>query len=254
MEGASRLRPRDIGELIDETFALYRRNFALFAGVVAVVAVPQAILGLIAIAFHDTFFGGAALVLIFVTIAFYVVMIAALARVISRRYLNEPTTVPAAYRSIGWRIFFRLIGASALWILCVFVSAFFFLLPAIVISVYWLFIPQVIVLEGVTVADSLGRSWRLVQGSFWRTLGFALVVFIAYTLVEWGITEAAAFALSPLGTAGAVVGVLLSATISTLSLPFLLGATTLLYYDQRIRKEGFDLELLARDLAMRPQP
>jgi hypothetical protein len=37
-----------------------------------------------------------------------------------------------------------------------------------------------------------------------------------------------------------------------LALPFLFGAVTLLYYDLRIRKEAFDLELLARGLSLRP--
>src|SRR5262249_41153494 len=117
---------------------------------------------------------------------------------------------------------------------------------------FWIFIPQVIVLEGVTVGESLGRSWQLVSGSFWRVFGYGLLVFVAYLVVQVGITDAVALALSPLGVGGAIAGGLVSAAVSTLSLPFLFGAITLLYYDLRVRKEGFDLELLARDLSLLP--
>jgi hypothetical protein len=247
-----RLRQRDIGELLDETIALYRRNFALFAGIVAVLAVPQALLGVVAAVYSGTFLGGAAILLIFLSTMLYIVMIAALARAISRRYLDETTTIADAYRSIGWSIIVRLVGASVIWFLCIGMSFAFFVIPAIVFAVYWLFVPQVIVLEGVTAANSLGRSWRLVQGSFWRVFGYGIVVFIAYGVLQIGVTQAIGLALSPLGVAAPVLGGLVSASISTLALPFLLGAITLLYYDLRIRKEGFDLEILARALAESP--
>lgn len=251
-ESLPRLRPRDLGELIDETLALYRRNFALFAGVVAVVAVPQAVLAALSLLFANTVVGAIAIILVFVTIAFYIVMIAALARVISRRYLAEESTVIGAYRSIGWRLVFRLLGAFIMWALCLSISVSFFLIPAIVIAVYWLFVPQVIVLEGSSVANSLDRSWKLVTGNFWRVFFYGLAVYVAYVLVQWGITEAVLFGLSPLGAGGAIVAGLISAVVSTLCLPFLFGSITLLYYDLRIRKEGFDLELLARDLSLQP--
>src|SRR5947209_6283274 len=175
----ARLRPRDLGELIDETLALYRRNFALFAGIVAVVAIPQAVLAALSIVFGNSVVGTIAVVLLIVTIACYIVMIAALARTISCRYLGEETTVPGAYRSIGWRLALRLLGAFTVWALCLALSVAFFVIPAVVISIYWLFIPHVLVLEGCTVAHSLDRSWKLVHGSFWRVFFYGLVVYLA---------------------------------------------------------------------------
>src|SRR5207247_5759553 len=39
-----RLRPLEIGDLLDETFRMYRRHFLLFAGVSAILAIPSAAL------------------------------------------------------------------------------------------------------------------------------------------------------------------------------------------------------------------
>lgn len=39
-----RLRPLEIGDLLDETFRMYRRNFFLFAGLSVILSIPQAAL------------------------------------------------------------------------------------------------------------------------------------------------------------------------------------------------------------------
>src|ERR1700736_5967342 len=37
-----RLRPLEIGDLLDETFRIYRRHFLLFAGISVILAIPSA--------------------------------------------------------------------------------------------------------------------------------------------------------------------------------------------------------------------
>src|SRR5262245_4927297 len=39
-----RLRPLEVGDLLDETFRMYRRHFGLFAGISVILAVPSAAL------------------------------------------------------------------------------------------------------------------------------------------------------------------------------------------------------------------
>src|SRR6266705_2457348 len=39
-----RLRPLEIGDLLDETFRMYRRHFFLFAGISVILAIPSAAL------------------------------------------------------------------------------------------------------------------------------------------------------------------------------------------------------------------
>ena len=44
---APTLRPMNLGDILDTTFSLYRQNFALVAGIVAVLTIPETILNLI---------------------------------------------------------------------------------------------------------------------------------------------------------------------------------------------------------------
>ena len=58
-----------------------------------------------------------------------------------------------------------------------------------------------------------------------------------------------------LGGSFAWLGVALSGVLSQLvSLPIVTVAATLLYFDARIRHEGFDLQIMASDLAVADRP
>src|SRR5207302_10967326 len=109
---APRLRPMGLADLLDATFALYRQNFALFAGIAAVLAVPQLVLNL-PLAFFSagpiaqqnangtsTFeFNNLVPFLIvlgvggLLTLIFSALVTGALAYAISQRYLNRPVSV-----------------------------------------------------------------------------------------------------------------------------------------------------------------
>lgn len=108
-----------------------------------------------------------------------------------------------------------------------------------------------VVLERRTAAAALGRSWRLVKGSWWRTFGvIALVTVIATALA--GILAVPFSVLAELlnGTGGVAtglgpltveaVGTVLAAAVTW---PFSAAATVLLYVDRRMRREGLDLDL-----------
>jgi hypothetical protein len=108
---------------------------------------------------------------------------------------------------------------------------------------------QAIVLEGQGPWAGLTRSWRLVGQAFWRSLGIILLVYAFIYIVSLVVQL-------PLIIAGAFFGMLLNnsvlyqgiASLATygvliLVLPLQFIIFTLLYYDLRIRKEGYDLEL-----------
>jgi hypothetical protein len=106
-----------------------------------------------------------------------------------------------------------------------------------------------IVLDRAPATGSLGRSW-------WLTRERAGAVFLAL-LIAWAvylsiyIVVALAAQLVPF----VPVRVLLGSAVQVLVYPFVGVVTTLLYYDLRVRKEGFDLEMMARDLgATEPPP
>jgi hypothetical protein len=190
-----RLEPLSLSELLDQTFALYRQNFALFAGIVAVLAVPQVIISTVinlgrpgsvvtgtgssAVIHGDRLtasFGlsGAAAI---VAIVFAALITGALARAISARYLGEPITVMEAYRSLGWSTFLRLALASIILGILVALGVITLFIMSVVFLVRYLFISQAIVIEGEPLFGAFGRSWRLTRGSFWRIFGYGFVIF-----------------------------------------------------------------------------
>ena len=116
----------------------------------------------------------------------------------------------------------------------------------------------VLLLEGSTVRGALSRSWRLVGGSFWRVLGIILlaglitgataaliqVPFTAgATIVDLGFDNQlhAKWLPTLLSTTVNVVGQAVSGSILT---PWSAAVVALLYIDLRMRREGFDLELI----------
>lgn len=121
-------------------------------------------------------------------------------------------------------------------------------------SVRWAFFVQAIVLENYNSTGGLGRSWKLGKGSFWRIL----FVLAALTLLVLGLNLG--FYLLALTLAMALQSPILIAAFVSVSLqlvnilvtPLQFSVLTILYYDLRVRKEGFDLQMQMQRLPDAP--
>ncbi len=133
------------------------------------------------------------------------------------------------------------------------------LLPLILITYYalsvrWQFAPQAIVIEQRGALEGLRRSWNLVRGSFWRVAGIALVLTIMITI----LSSAASFSLQfivfalPSFVLINALSTIMTNLLQMIVLPLQFGTLTLLYYDLRVRREGFDLQQMADQLAPAP--
>lgn len=302
--GFGRFRPLGVGELIDASFTLYRRNLLLLVAITAVVQVPFAILNLVifellgvgsdldTVGGRGGLFGttspGATLspaqatalkslfvyTGIVVAVQVFVVLplsLAAMSRAVSDRYLDRPASLGSSYAAalrrggslLGAILLLLLIvaGVSAVAIVGVAVAAFagpFGIVPAIVVTLAWIaslpllavrstLFAQAIVVEGVGSLEGLRRSWRLTRGFFWRTLGILAVVLILQAVVGWVLQAPVALLVSGAGTQQ-LIGQAVSAVTSVVVSPLSLIALTLVYYDYRIRREAFDIEMLAASL------
>jgi membrane-anchored glycerophosphoryl diester phosphodiesterase (GDPDase) len=136
----------------------------------------------------------------------------------------------------------------------------FLLLVVAVASIFvytrLLLTPQAIVLEDRQALAGLQRSWRLVGGSFWRTLAIMLLMGILIYLISALPAGILSFSLT-LASGGSTSNLMFNQAISTLvaeigiiiALPLQLAVYTLLYYDLRIRKEGYDIEMMSQQAA-----
>lgn len=128
---------------------------------------------------------------------------------------------------------------------------------SIAIFVRFLLTTQTIVLEGQNAVGGLRRSWQLVKGSFWRVIGtvalmavITWLIMIIFSVPGSLLIVGATVALGPGALAwGQAIGTLFSQIGVILALPLQLAVFTLLYYDLRVRKEGYDLEVLANQIA-----
>ncbi len=199
------------------------------------------------------------------------VQAAAIVDAMSKRYLGQPTTIGESLRA-GLRASVRLILASiiafvsfivlitmAVVVLAIVTAAIGNPLPAIIggIAVFvlilyvvasWMPLPAVVTLEGRGPVDGIRRAWGLAGGARWRILGLLTLVTILQGIL--GILFAFIF-LGTIVTEGAAKTVLqevANLAVNALWAPIQWGVFTLLYYDLRVRKEAFDLQLAAESI------
>jgi len=118
----------------------------------------------------------------------------------------------------------------------------------------WSLAGPALLLENQKVTMAMRRSWRLVQGSWWRVFG---ILFLAAIIVSVGrgivVAPFQLLAAIPSAAAGGglggIVGSLLVQDIGTIIsgtifYPFSAAVSALLYIDLRMRREGLDVELM----------
>jgi hypothetical protein len=100
--------------------------------------------------------------------------------------------------------------------------------------------------EELSPRQALTRSWELTRNYWWRTFALSLVISILRSIVALGpgalltALVGMAFKLDFYADLAIAQGVGIFTT--TLYIPVEIGAIALYYYDQRVRKEGFDLD------------
>lgn len=171
-------------------------------------------------------------------------------RVIAQAYLGETTdwrsSLSYALRHTG-----SLLWLGLLYLLGVGLATIFLVLPGVWLYVAWAFAVPALFVEGVRGRQALGRSFALVKGRWWRTFGVLAVGFILAGIVS-GLVQAL-FVVGIFADSGNDALVLVLSALAgivglAISTPFQAALVTVVYFDLRVRREGFDLELLAREM------
>jgi hypothetical protein len=147
------------------------------------------------------------------------------------------------------------LGATGIGILCLLIFVIgppilaLFLYILILFSLY----AQCVVIEDLRPIEALTRSARLIRGNWWRALG----IFIALQLIMSFIYETSKIAFTALDSVilsfNQDLEILGHATIATgltvvqiSSTPILILGVTILFYDLKVRREAYDLEMMIR--------
>ncbi|MHA7262535.1 hypothetical protein ACX80W_04925 [Arthrobacter sp. TMN-37] len=129
------------------------------------------------------------------------------------------------------------------------------------ISVKLVLAPAALMLEGTGPVQSARRSWVLTGRNWWRTFGILLLTSLMVSIITSVVATPISFLVTLLfsfsdapaaGTADALDSLPIlfitqgvSAFFAAIGYAFQSGVTSLLYIDLRIRREGFDVVLLA---------
>jgi hypothetical protein len=251
--------PQTTGELLDRASHLYFGNFSLLLGMSAIFHIPSipveiARAARIATGTRVTF-SGAMLELLATSISLFVIAPltgGATAKMVSDIYLGNNVTLTGALRA-AWSRYGTLLKSHFIPVMAVMAGIVMFVVPGILWLLAYLFISPIVMNEGLSRSREIRlRSRSLVRG--YRGKAFVIIVVILFIqlLAQAGIRSMARFFVGAASSIG--VATMLNQSVAIVAAPMFALSITLLYYDLRIRKEGFDLEMLSRAVGNRETP
>jgi hypothetical protein len=223
-------------------------------------------------------FGIVALVL---TILMLAAQSAALVYAGGQRYLARAVTIGEAFRAglsaagrlflAGLAVFFAIFamwvvvfiaagvvaflarGAGAVAFIVIGLAVIVAIVGTFYLAASWLIAPVIVVVEKMGPLAALSRSWRLSEGNRWRIIGIQALLGILNLVLSiliagiFGALDAGGGETGQLGVATLVENLInFASTIIWAPVEWI--AFTVLYYDLRVRKEAFDLQLAAEAL------
>jgi len=273
---AKQLRPLSVGELLDRTFSLYRNNFVLFVGI---MAVPQLVSFAAGLAFamfprlaaasgtaNSSAVIAGVMVAVFGFMAlsivhFIVLGIAQGATVyaVSQVYMDRITTMNDAYRFMSKR-FWPVLAVILLTAVALMLGFLVFFVGAIFAFLFFSLAVPVCVLEGRDPVESMRRSYNLVKEDLGKIFLVCLVFYLIQSAAA-GIVAVPAFVLGVMyGPHGGPPIPLLILTqlgafvVGSVATPLMTIGISLAYYDYRIRREALDLQMMMAALGPAATP
>jgi hypothetical protein len=262
------LRPLSLGEILDRTFSLYRRHFLLFLGI---TALPQLLVlalnlvqsmrmeipatrtpapveqlqssGLMAFSFVGFFVG------LIVYLVAYLFAQGGTVFAVSELYLGRQTSIGASLSRMRGQLG-SLFGVILLNGLAVMVATIFLIIPGIYLACRLITCIPAALLEDLGPRASLERSFRLTKDN----AGRSFVIFLLYFIMLYAAILLFMFPfLFMAGLSAKEPGMMRlwlslsqvgNSIAAVLVSPFLTIATAVFYYDLRVRKEAFDLQVM----------
>jgi hypothetical protein len=224
--------PLTTGQIFNDSFHLYWRNLPLLAGTSAALAVAQLVLTvLLHVSPAPAAIGGLLSVIV------YPALMGVLAVPVTARYLDQSISVARVFSLLGRATLGTILLASLIFGLAVTVGMIVLIVPGIYLLVRFLFTTQIAALERADLRTAFVRSAALVRGSWWRVFGLFILVNLPAIpgVIVVGIIRAILNATAGPSVADAWILIAPAFLIPLITV----SALTMLYYDLRVRKEGF---------------
>lgn len=236
------LRSRSVSELVDATFTLYRRHASAYIMVTALAMAPGLVAELLLNSAGD---GAAALVgrviYVIITLVSYSLMTGVVMKVGSDVYLGGEPDVAAAVRAIVPKIG-TLVATAIIKGVTFFLYALLLVFPVFIAMAKY-FAPEAgVVLEDKDSSEAMKRSAELSDGLRMHIFKTLLLGYIIYFVLFISVGLVSAMVQNE------VLVLVVTKAAEVIAYPIVALLTMLLYFDCRIRKEGFDMEHLERSL------
>ena len=267
VDGPRPVAALSLGNLLNETFAIYWGHFGRIIVLVALVQVPVNFFGLVPLHGLAGFF-----VVGVVSLVAGICVYGAVIWGVGQHYVTGEIEIEGCYRRVSWRV--MSLGALAVALATLGLVSDYMASTAItsqsaglgvlflvlgtaflIVTVYLMVTPQAVILEGLRPLDALKRSFTLLRNSWWRVFGVALVLLLVLMglalvlTIPFGVASGLA-APGETNAVGDAFVFLAGMTVSVFVPPVLSIATTLLYFDLRVRKEDYDTEALSREMGL----
>jgi hypothetical protein len=273
--GGPTLRPLGVGEILDVAIKIYTRNLGTFLAIVALIYIPLGVIavlgfasalpegsrvrnGMIEFPITQSDTGFVVFVLIFAVIAWLATFLATGAGVkaVAEAYVGRKPTVGGSYSYVARRLH------SVMWVVLLFaiivgLGTVLLVIPGIYLAVALSLAVPALVVEGTKGTKALRRSHGLVKGRWWATFGALLLGFILIPVViQYAFTFVLQLGLGAVEMTSTTAVLALSQAVGTLgqiiATPIQIAVLTIIYFDLRVRKEAFDLQLLTDRIGSGP--
>jgi hypothetical protein len=276
---ATSLRPLSVGEILDAGIKVFTRHWKPLAAIAAIVTGPVYVVYVLLLAsideelldFSSTFSTstetsdtntdatvlvgfGLTYLLLFVTI---VIAFVACFKAVSDAWLGATPSVKRSLQFALRRSFSA--GVVGLVAGIVFmIGLFACIAPGIWIGVAWCLCLPALLFERIGPFKALNRSYSLIKHRWWASFLLVVVgnllVSIIGGVIQLGLVGIADAVSENNTIVLAIAQVIASTASAAVSYPYLAAVLTILYFDQRVRKEGFDLQLQAAGFGVERDP
>lgn len=247
------LRARSVSELVDAAIQLYRRDALQYMLLVALAYAPWVVLQLVVLGGLDPAeavvggtFSAAAILMGIGTFVTFSVMSAVLVRLSAGQYLGERRELGDVVREVLPRVPTVMATALGRYVLGI-VGLLALIVGVLYVLARWFAVTPAVVLEREGFRGAFARSSALSDGHKRHILNTLLLGWLLYFVGSIAVALVAEMG-------GRMLSIAASSIYTVVAYPIIGILEMLLYYDMRVRKEGYDLQVMADALEPAPAP